>query len=79
MTTNMKTAVISDPFFREYTSQDAILKYTRATAGYGIGYLLDHDYKAIYLAALNALPPDVGYATSTGTTSGSTSELIYWV
>ena len=41
-----------------YTSQDAILKYTKATAGYGIGYLLDHDYKAIYLEALSAVPPE---------------------
>jgi SAM-dependent methyltransferase len=59
MTTNMKTSTLSDPFFREYTSQDAILKYTRATAGYGIGYLLDHDYKAIYLKALESLPPEM--------------------
>ena len=58
MTTNLKTASISDSFFREYTSQEAILKYTRATAGYGIGYLLDHDYKAIYLEAVDALPPE---------------------
>ena len=42
----------TDTFFREYTSQDAILKYTRATAGFGISYLLDHDYKAVYLDAL---------------------------
>jgi SAM-dependent methyltransferase len=54
MVTNsiMKT----DAFFREYTSQDAILKYSRATAGCGISYLLDHDYKAVYLEALQSLP-----------------------
>jgi SAM-dependent methyltransferase len=45
-------------FFKEYTSPEAISKYTRATAGYGIGYLLEHDYKAIYLQALELLPRD---------------------
>jgi SAM-dependent methyltransferase len=46
----------TDAFFREYTSQDAILKYTKATAGFGISYLLDHDYKTVYLEALHRLP-----------------------
>jgi SAM-dependent methyltransferase len=46
-------------FFREYTSRDAVLKYTRATAGFGISYLLDHDYKQIYLSALRLLPAEV--------------------
>ena len=45
--------------FNEYLSQDTILKYTRATAGFGISYLLDHDYKAVYLQALALLPQDV--------------------
>lgn len=49
----------ADIFFREYTSHDAILKYTRATAGFGISSLLDHDYKAVYLRALDLLPPEV--------------------
>ena len=35
--------------------QDAILKYTKATAGFGISYLLDHDYKTVYLDALRHL------------------------
>ena len=48
--------VESDPFFREYTSHDAILKYTRATAGFGISHLLDHDYKQVYLEAITHLP-----------------------
>jgi SAM-dependent methyltransferase len=42
-------------FFKEYTSPEAISKYTRATAGYGISYLLDHDYKEVYLRALDLL------------------------
>jgi SAM-dependent methyltransferase len=49
----------TDTFFREYTSQDAIAKYTRATAGLGISYLLDHDYKQVYLEALARLPQQV--------------------
>lgn len=48
----------SDAFFREYTSHEAIVKYTRATAGYGISYLLDHDYKKVYLQALSQLPKE---------------------
>src|SRR6266480_3176557 len=42
-------------FFKEYTSPEALSKYTRATAGYGISYLLDHDYKEVYLRALDLL------------------------
>ena len=47
----------SDAFFRQYTSRDEILKYTKATAGCGISYLLDHDYKTVYLEALQSLSP----------------------
>jgi len=46
----------TDAFFREYTSHGEILKYTKATAGFGINYLLEHDYKMVYLNALNFLP-----------------------
>ena len=31
------------------------MKYTKATAGFGISYLLDHDYKTVYLDALRHL------------------------
>lgn len=58
MTMNMKADAVADSFFREYTSREAVLKYTKATAGYGISYLLDHDYKKIYLEALNTLPAE---------------------
>jgi len=50
---------MDEAFFEEYTSHDAILKYTRATAGCGISYLLDHDYKNVYLRALESLPAEV--------------------
>ena len=46
----------TDAFFRQYTSHGEILKYTKATAGFGINYLLEHGYKAVYLNALNFLP-----------------------
>jgi len=48
-----------DPYYQEYTSHDAVLKYSKATAGYGISYLLDHDYKHVYLGALRAMHTDV--------------------
>jgi SAM-dependent methyltransferase len=53
------TRNMDETFFREYTSHSAILKYTKATAGYGISYLLDHDYKDVYLSALESVPPQV--------------------
>lgn len=56
ISTPTKTSPDTDSFFREYTSQDAILKYTKATAGFGISYLLDHDYKNVYLQSLALLP-----------------------
>jgi SAM-dependent methyltransferase len=58
-TMEMNSLRAADPFFREYTSRDAILKYTRATAGFGISYLLDHDYKQVYLEAITGLPQQV--------------------
>jgi SAM-dependent methyltransferase len=59
MTANDKIQTMDALFFDEYTSQKAILKYTRATAGYGISYLLDHDYKDVYCKALEQLPPEM--------------------
>ena len=46
----------NDPFFRQYTSRAELRKYTKNTAGFGIDYLLDHDYKAVYLNAMGYLP-----------------------
>jgi len=53
------TTVTNDAFLAEYTSRNAILTYSRATAGLGISYLLDHDYKDVYLQALRLLPAGV--------------------
>jgi SAM-dependent methyltransferase len=56
MSTGGKIQSMNAPFIDEYTSHDAVLKYTRATAGFGISYLLDHDYKDVYWQALERLP-----------------------
>jgi SAM-dependent methyltransferase len=56
---NDKTLTQAASFFQEYTSGEALVKYTRRTAGFGINYLLDHDYKEVYLDAVHLLPPDV--------------------
>lgn len=58
MNTNTDIKTMDRAFFEEYTSHAAILKYTRSTAGHGIGYLLDHDYKDIYLRAIESLPAE---------------------
>jgi len=51
-----RSRAIDEVFFEEYTSGHAILKYSKATAGTGISYLLNHDYKDVYLGALEKLP-----------------------
>ena len=33
---------------QEYSSASAVLRYTKGTAGYGINYLLEHEYGDIY-------------------------------
>ncbi len=49
----------ADPVLREYTSNDAVFRYTKSTAGFGISYLLDHDYWQIYMDAIMRLPQQV--------------------
>lgn len=48
------TVQMHDKFVAEYTSDDAVRKYTTETAGYGISYLLQHDYAQVYLDAVNS-------------------------
>lgn len=43
-----------EKFLDEYVSEDAVRKYTKETAGYGITYLLDHDYAQIYLKVVDS-------------------------
>ena len=44
-------------FLQEYNSQESTRRYTRKTAGHGISYLLDHDYKNIYLECIEKYVP----------------------
>lgn len=41
-----------DVFLEEYSSEDAVRKYTKGSAGDGISYLLEHEYGDIYLRTL---------------------------
>ena len=41
-----------DKFLEEYSSEEAIRKYTKKTAGFGISYLLENDYGEIYLETI---------------------------
>lgn len=41
-----------DVYLEEYSADDAIARYTSQTAGYGIAYLLEHDYADVYLSAI---------------------------
>lgn len=56
ISTNTDKFMETNAYLDQYTSENEISKYVRATAGSGINYLLDHDYKAVYLEALNLLP-----------------------
>jgi SAM-dependent methyltransferase len=49
---------MKDIFLEEYSSNQAVLKYSRATAGSGISYLLEHEYADIYLEALRKHLPE---------------------
>lgn len=54
---NSDPSALNGEFLEEYSSQDSIRRYTKKTAGDGISYLLDHDYKDVYLDAIeNHIP-----------------------
>ena len=42
-----------DVFLEEYSSDDAVRRYTARSAGSGIAYLLGHDYARVYTEALD--------------------------
>jgi len=44
---------MSDVFLEEYSTHDAVLRYTKETAGYGVSYLLENDYGKIYREVLD--------------------------
>lgn len=48
------TVQMHDKFVEEYTSDDAVRKYTTETAGYGINYLLQNDYAKVYLGVVDS-------------------------
>ncbi len=48
------TEQINEKFFEEYVSEDAVRKYSTETAGFGINYLLHHDYAKIYMDAVDS-------------------------
>jgi SAM-dependent methyltransferase len=48
---------LNQTFLKEYNSEESIRKYTRTTAGHGISYLLDHEYKKIYLECIDRYVP----------------------
>ena len=49
--------VLNGAFIEEYNSEQNIKKYARETAGYGISYLLEHDYGDLYLEVLDKYIP----------------------
>ena len=48
------TADMYRKFVDEYDSDSGVRKYTSGTAGYGIGYLLTHDYARLYLEVVDS-------------------------
>jgi hypothetical protein len=60
-----------DVFLEEYSTADAVRKYTRRTAGSGIEYLLDHDYADIYLDVITNYVLDTAKCTDCGSWSSA--------
>jgi SAM-dependent methyltransferase len=56
-TTNL-SSILKTSFLEQYSLKETVLKYTRQTAGYGINYLLSHDYGKIYLECIRTYIPD---------------------
>lgn len=48
---------MTDVFLDEYTADEAVQRYGTDTAGYGISYLLEHDYGRIYRRVLTQYLP----------------------
>jgi SAM-dependent methyltransferase len=48
------TERLNKSFLEEYNSREAILKYSRGTAGRGVNYLIQHDYARIFDDAVRA-------------------------
>ena len=50
--------LMDDIVIKEYSSHNAVIKYTKETAGYGISYLLESEYARIYLESIRQYIPD---------------------
>jgi len=48
---------LREEFLREYSAEAALRRYMKKTAGYGISYLLEHDYGDIYLEVIDKYLP----------------------
>jgi SAM-dependent methyltransferase len=56
----MGKSSIEEKFLREYSTVESIKKYKKATAGYGISYLLEHAYGEIYLKTIKEVLGPLG-------------------
>src|SRR5258706_1237978 len=52
-------AVLNEEFLEEYSREDSLRRYSKETAGNGIGYLLEHDYGEIYFGVIENQIPEV--------------------
>lgn len=57
MTKAVNAESLNGAFLDEYNSEESIRRYLRETAGYGISYLLDHDYGELYREVLDKYIP----------------------
>jgi len=48
---------MTDVFLEEYTADEAVQRYGTETAGYGVNYLMEHDYGRIYRRVLTQYLP----------------------
>jgi 2-polyprenyl-3-methyl-5-hydroxy-6-metoxy-1,4-benzoquinol methylase len=54
---NDDPSVLNEEFREEYSREDSLRRYSKETAGNGIGYLLEHDYGEIYYGVIeNRIP-----------------------
>jgi len=56
----MEKSRIEENVLCEYSIKESIRKYKKATAGYGISYLLEHVYGEIYLKAIKEVLEPLG-------------------
>jgi SAM-dependent methyltransferase len=62
-TNSQDSSRLNANFLEEYSSEESIRRYTRKTAGYGISYLLEHDYGRIYRECIDKYIPQARLKT----------------